>query len=419
MEAIKAIRGTHDVLPAESYKWQYLENVILDSSSQFGFSEIRLPTFEASELFYRSVGDTTDVVQKEMYTFDDKGGRSITLRPEGTAGTVRALIENSLYGAGLPIKLMYNTLSCFRYEKPQAGRLREFHQFGVEVFGSEKAAADAEVIALPYVIFQKLGLKKVELHLNSIGCKTCRAAYHKALKAYFEAQKDALCATCLDRLEKNPMRILDCKSRECQKIAAGAPLILDYICGDCKDHFEEVQQRLSDIGISFSIDPRIVRGLDYYNRTVFEYVAGDIGAQNTVCGGGRYDGLVESMGGPALPGLGFGMGMERLLLTLESEKITIPEQRRLDLFLATIGEPAARKAAQLAFELRQNGIAVQYDVLSRSLKAQMKYADKQGARFSMVLGDNEIESGKAAIKDMETGEKEDVCFPSLAAFFLK
>ena len=412
MQSIKAIRGTHDVLPAEAADWQYLEERLREIVSSFGYGEIRIPTFEASELYCRSVGDTTDVVQKEMYSFEDKGGRSITLRPEGTAGVVRSLIENSIYAAALPAKLYY-LLSCFRYEKPQAGRLREFHQFGVEVFGAQDAAADVELISLPYVIFQKLGLSGIILKLNSIGCPACRAQYHSALKEYFSKYLDQLCPTCNQRFEKNPMRILDCKSEVCHGIAENAPIILDYLCDDCKAHFEKVRHGLDDLKIPYEIDPHIVRGLDYYTRTVFEFVTDCIGAQSTVCGGGRYDVLVESMGGPPTAGLGFAMGLERLLSAMESQGLKPATPRGPLLFLGTIGDRAAQTAAKLALTLRQSGLSVQYDLLGRSLKAQMKYADKLGARYSLVLGDDEVDSGNARLKDMGTGAVRDVALSEL------
>ncbi len=311
----KAIKGTKDVLPKDVYKNQYIEATCLGVAEQFGYKEIRTPVFEHTELFQRGVGDTTDVVQKEMYTFDDKGGRSITLRPEGTAGAVRSYLENGLCNEALPQKVCYNT-SCYRYEKPQAGRLREFHQFGVECFGSASPLADAEIIALAKAIFDNLEVKDLSLEINSIGCPTCRAEYHKALKEYFNARKDELCDTCKDRLDRNPMRILDCKSPVCSEIAKDAPVMLDYLCEECKEHFDKVQEYLKAQRIEFNINPKIVRGLDYYTKTVFEFVSDSIGAQGTVCGGGRYDGLVEELGGQKTASLGFGMGLERLMLLM-------------------------------------------------------------------------------------------------------
>lgn len=408
MELItKAIRGTQDVLPADSYKWQHIEQTVLSIARDFGFREIRTPVFEHTELFQRSVGETTDVVQKEMYTFSDKGGRSITLRPEGTAGAARALLENGLHNGALPVKVSYLT-SCYRYENPQAGRLREFHQFGVECFGAAAPQADAEVISLAHMVLSTLGVPGVKLYLNSIGCPTCRAKYHAALKAYFESRKGELCETCLGRLEKNPMRILDCKSPICSAVAAGAPVILDYLCEECAAHFEAVKACLDAADIAYDINPRIVRGLDYYTRTVFEFESDALGAQAVVCGGGRYDGLVEELGGPHLPSLGFGMGLERLLMIMKAKECAFPTPPVCELYLAPMGEAAARRCFAIATRLREGGVSVECDIAGRGLKAQMKYADKLGARYSMVVGDNELAEGKARLKDMKTGEQTEV-----------
>lgn len=410
----RAPRGTQDILPTQSYKWRFVEDLVTEVSLLYGFKQIRVPTFEHTELFNRSVGDTTDVVQKEMYTFTVDGtDRSITLRPEGTAGTMRAVLERGLLNDALPLKLSYIT-SCFRYEKPQAGRLREFHQFGVEMLGAASPAADAEVIGVADEIFRTLGVKGLELQINSIGCPECRGEYHKALKAYFEARKGELCETCLTRLDKNPMRILDCKSPVCSDIAKGAPVVLDFLCGDCQSHFEELQKRLTGMGIAFSINPNIVRGLDYYTRTVFEFISSDLGAQSTVCGGGRYDGLIEQLGGAKTPGLGFGMGLERLLLILEAQGIEIPQERACELYIASIGAAAGVKAGELTNLLRRDGFYVECDTVGRSLKAQMKYADKIGARLSMVLGDDELANGMAKLKNMQTGETQELKFDELS-----
>ncbi len=398
-----AIRGTQDVLPADSSKWQYLEQTALNTAALFGFQEIRTPVFEHTELFQRSVGETTDVVQKEMYTFDDKGGRSITLRPEGTAGVMRAVLEHGLYNGALPLKVSYIT-SCYRYEKPQAGRLREFHQFGAECFGAAAATADAELIALASEFLDALGVQGVSLHINSIGCPTCRARYHEALKAYFEGRAADLCETCRSRLDRNPMRILDCKSPVCQGIAADAPLILDYLCDDCAAHFEQVKSCLDAADIAYTVDPRIVRGLDYYTRTVFEFVSDALGAQAVVCGGGRYDGLAEDMGGAHLPALGFAVGLERLLMVLEAQQTSFPEPPRCEVYLAAMGDAAATKCFELAQQLRGMGLSAACDLVGRGVKAQMKYADKIGARWTAVIGDDELASGNANLKNMETGE---------------
>lgn len=397
-----AIKGTLDVLPKESYKIQYVESAVREIAENFGFYEMRTPVFEHTELFQRSVGETTDVVQKEMYTFEDKGGRSITLRPEGTAGAARAFLENGLFNEALPQKIYYLT-SCYRYEKPQAGRLREFHQFGVEAFGAGSPAQDAEIIALANEVFNYLGVKNLTLEINSIGCPACRAAYQKALKAYFENYKSELCETCKGRLDRNPMRILDCKSPVCSKIAAGAPKILDYLCEDCRAHFDAVQQYLNAMQIDFTVNPEIVRGLDYYTRTVFEFVSNEIGAQGTVCGGGRYDGLLEELGGKPMPACGFGMGLERLLLLMDAQNTPFPDRKGCDIYFASMGDKANLEAARLALDLRNEGLAAQFDTVGRGLKAQMKYADKLGALYTVVLGDNELETGKAQLKNMKDG----------------
>lgn len=403
----KAIKGTKDVLPNESYKNQYIEATCLGVAENFGYKEMRTPVFEHTELFQRGVGDTTDVVQKEMYTFDDKGGRSITLRPEGTAGAARAFLENGLSNEALPQKICYLT-SCYRYEKPQAGRLREFHQFGIECFGATSPLADAEMISLAKQIFDELGVKDLHLELNSIGCPKCRAEYHKALKEYFSQYKDKLCDTCNDRLERNPMRILDCKSPVCSEIAKGAPVVLDYLCDECKEHFQKVKSYLDAANIEYIVNPQIVRGLDYYTKTVFEFVSDAIGSQGTVCGGGRYDGLLEELGGQHTPSLGFAMGLERLQLVMEAQGCNFPEPSRPDLFIVAMGEKATLKAVEIAKDMRDEGFSVVYDLNGRSLRAQMKYADKLGAKFNVVIGDNEVENKIVSLKDMATGESSEI-----------
>ena len=411
-EINKAPRGTNDVLPEESYKWQFVEQKLLEVAGLYGFKEIRVPVFEHTEVFIKNVGDTTDVVQKEMYTFTDKGDRSITLRPEFTAGVMRSIVENSLTAGALPVKVCYLG-GCYRYEKPQAGRLREFHQFGVECIGAASPVADAEVISLANQLLSDIGIKKISLEINSIGCPVCRAEYHKALKAYFESRSAELCGTCQDRLERNPMRILDCKSPVCSSIAKEAPVVINFLCDECKAHFEAVKSYLDAMDIKYTVNPRIVRGLDYYNRTVFEFVSGDIGAQSTVCGGGRYDGLLENMGGQAQPGLGFAMGVERLLMVLESQGAEIPAAKPCDIYIAPMGEAASLTTTVLCKELRDEGFEAQTDIIGRGLKAQMRYANKLGARFTLVLGDSEIESGKARLKCMENGEETEVDIKAL------
>ena len=399
----KAIKGTKDVLPKDVHKNQYIEATALDIASKFGYKEIRTPVFEHTELFQRGVGDTTDVVQKEMYTFDDKGGRSITLRPEGTSGAVRSYLENGLCNEALPQKVCYLT-SCYRYEKPQAGRLREFHQFGVECFGSASPLADAEIIALAKSLFDTLGVKDLSLEINSIGCPTCRAEYHKALKEYFSSRKDELCDTCKSRLDRNPMRILDCKSPICHEIAEGAPVVIDYLCDECKEHFENVQKYLKAQNIEYTINPQIVRGLDYYTKTVFEFVSNSIGAQGTVCGGGRYDGLVEELGGQHTPSLGCAIGIERLMLLMEAQGCEFPEAEKPDLFIVALGEKATLKAVEIAKDMREEGFSALLDLNQRSVRAQMKYADKLGAKFNVVIGDNEVEAKTAK----QTGEETEI-----------
>lgn len=412
----KAIKGTKDVLPKDVHKNQYIEATALDIASKFGYKEIRTPVFEHTELFQRGVGDTTDVVQKEMYTFDDKGGRSITLRPEGTAGAVRSFLENGLCNEALPQKVCYLT-SCYRYEKPQAGRLREFHQFGVECFGTASPLADAEIIALAKSIFDTLGVRDLSLEINSIGCPKCRAEYHKALKEYFASRKDELCDTCKGRLDRNPMRILDCKSPICHEIAQGAPVVIDYLCDECKEHFEKVQKYLDAQNIEYKINPQIVRGLDYYTKTVFEFVSNSIGAQGTVCGGGRYDGLVEELGGQHTASLGFAMGLERLMLLMEAQGCEFPQAEKPDLFIVALGEKATLKAVEIAKDMREEGFSALLDLNQRSVRAQMKYADKLGAKFNVVIGDNEVENKIAKLKNMQTGEETEIYLDTFVSGF--
>ena len=409
----KSIKGTQDTLPSESYKIQFVEQSVLEIAKNYGYKEIRVPVFEHTELFQRGVGDTTDVVQKEMYTFEDKGGRSITLRPEGTAGVVRSYIEHGLFNEAQPQKVCY-LISCYRYEKPQAGRLREFHQFGCECFGTASPAADAELISLVNDIFAFLDVKNLKIQINSIGCPECRKNYHKALQEYFESKKDDLCATCLGRLERNPMRILDCKSPVCSDIAKDAPKVTDYLCDECDDHFKKTQQYLDAMNIPYEVNPSIVRGLDYYTKTVFEFVSTEIGAQGTVCGGGRYDGLVEEIGGNHTPALGFAMGMERLLMLMEAQGIEFPAEDKCDLYIASMGEKATLKASQIASDVRGNGMHAQFDIVGRSVKAQMKYANKIGAAYTVVLGDSEIEAGVAKVKNMADGSETEMNIDDIA-----
>lgn len=396
-------KGTEDLLPQDSYKWQYLEKKFKETAENYNFKEVRVPTFEHTELFERGVGDTTDVVEKQMYTFNDKGGRSVTLRPEGTASVVRSFLQNSLYALPMPMKMFYN-IACFRYENKQKGRLREFHQFGVEAFGAENATMDAEIISLALNFLDSAGLKNLSVNINSIGCPSCRKAYSDALKEYLKSRYDELCDTCKGRFERNPLRIIDCKSEVCQALVKEAPVLLDYICDDCREHFEALKSGLESMSINYTVDTGIVRGLDYYTKTVFEIISGDF----TVCGGGRYDGLVEELGGKSTPAVGFGLGIERLLLRLEETGFEIPHPEDLQLYIVPLGEKAAAATQKLVYDMRRAGISADTDHMGRGLRASMKYADKLGARYTMVLGDNEIESGEAEIKNMQTGEKETI-----------
>ena len=401
----KAPRGTKDITPKDAYKWNYVENKFREICSLFGYEEMRTPVFEHTELFKRSVGDTTDIVQKEMYSFTDKGGRDITLKPEGTAGVVRAFIENKLYANTQPTKLFYIT-PCFRYERPQAGRQRQFHQFGIEALGSDKPSLDAEVIALAVQFFTEVGLKDLAVSINSVGCPTCRAEYNARLKEYLDAKSDVLCETCLERKDKNPMRVIDCKNPTCKENLNDIPFMVDHICDDCKDHFEKLQTYLKEMDINFVVDKTIVRGLDYYKKTAFEIISNDIGSQSTVCGGGRYDGLVEQLGGPkGVSGIGFGLGAERLLLTMENNNIEIENPYATDIFIVTIGDEAKTKSFKLLKDLRTNHISAENDHLDRSVKAQFKYSDKINAKFTIVIGDDELANDTATLKNMSTSEQ--------------
>ena len=412
---IQIPKGCKDVLPSQVYAWHKVEDTAPPVAEAYAFREIRTPVFEHTELFSRGVGDTTDIVNKEMYTFLDKGGRSVTLRPEGTAGVARAFLEHGLAGGVLPFKAYY-LISAFRYERPQAGRLREFHQFGCELYGAAGAAADAEVISLADAFLRRLGLREVALRINSIGCKTCRARYHEALKNYFAPHIGGMCADCRSRFEKNPMRIIDCKEEGCKAIAAGAPRMLDYLCDDCRAHFEEVKRLLSEAGVSYAVDPSIVRGLDYYSRTVFEFVSAAAGAQGTVLGGGRYDTLLEQVGGKSVPAVGFAAGMERLLMVMEAENCLPPADMGAACYLAGMDAPSREKAFLLAGELRRQGISCEVDLMERSVKSQFKYADKTGAKFVAVLGERELEEGAAEVKDMRNSSSERVKFEELAKY---
>lgn len=407
-----APKGTKDIMMDQVYKWHYVEKKWKEICARYGFKEIRTPIFEHTELFQRGVGDTTDIVQKEMYTFEDHGGRSITLKPEGTSPAVRAFIEHKQYAEVQPIKLYYD-IPCFRYEKPQSGRLRQFHQFGVETFGTTNMVADAEIIAIGYDFLTSMGVTDLTLEINSVGCPECRAKHRKALKDFLAPKYDQLCDTCKSRYEKNPMRILDCKSPIDQELVQGAPMMVDFLCDDCKNAFEDLQKNLDALEIPYVINPKIVRGLDYYTKTAFEFVTNSLGAQGTVCGGGRYDNLVEEVGGPPIPGVGFGLGKERLLMLMEANGVEIPRPSDCDVFIATMGEAAKLYGQKLLFNLRRNGIKCQIDDLQRNFKGQFKYADRLGAKYAVVIGDNELETGVATLKDMEKGEQSEVKFDDL------
>ena len=411
-------KGTKDLLPYESYKWHYVENIVRDVTSKFGFLEIRTPTFEHTELFLRGVGETTDIVNKEMYTFIDKGNRSITLKPEGTAGVARSYVENGLSENPQPMKMYYIT-PVFRYERPQAGRLREHHQFGVELYGSDSPYADVEVISVAKNLFNTLGVKELELNINSIGCPICRAEYNKALKAYLAEHIDGMCATCKERLDKNPLRILDCKEERCKAVNVNAPKVLDFLCDDCKKHHEDVKSILTSLGIEYKVNPNIVRGLDYYTKTVFEFVSTSIGAQGTVCGGGRYNNLVKEVGGKPTPAVGFGMGIERLVMVLEALGLSLGEPEVPSVYIAPLSQEQMQYAYGLTMKLRSENVSADTDLMGRSLKAQMKYAGKRGYAYVVVLGENEINEGVAKIKIMATGEEIEVSINNIAEEILR
>ncbi len=408
-------KGTKDVLPSDAYKWHFVENTARHIAALYNLKEIRTPVFEHTELFLRGVGDTTDIVNKEMYTFLDKGERSITLKPEGTAGVVRSFIENGLAGGVLPLKMYYIT-PVFRYERPQAGRLREHHQFGVELFGGKGPETDAEVILLARDYIRALGVENVELNLNSIGCKHCRPKFNEALKEYLRPHLSEMCPTCNARFEKNPLRILDCKEEACSKINAGAPKTADFLCDECREHFEKLKAILDSCGVRYTVNPKLVRGLDYYSKTVFEFISTDIGSQGTVLGGGRYDTLIENLGGPSVPAVGFGSGIERMLLVLENTGKTIPQEPPLGAYVAGLDEEGRRAAFALANELRGEGVSADTDHASRSVKAQFKYAGKIGARFVVVIGSDELRSGEYTVKDMADSSSVSIEAGKVAAY---
>ena len=408
-------KGTKDVLPFESYKWHYVEDIVRKVAKNFGAEEIRTPTFEHTELFLRGVGDTTDIVNKEMYTFEDKGKRSITLKPEGTAGVARSFIENGLQNRAMPLKMYYIT-PVFRYERPQAGRLREHHQFGVEFYGAKGADIDAEVILLAYTVLTKLGLN-VKLNINSMGCEKCRKDYNNALKEYLKDNYDNLCETCQTRYKKNPLRILDCKVDTCKELVKSAPMITDYLCDDCRAHFEKLKTLLDVAALEYNVNPLIVRGLDYYTKTVFEFITTDLGSQGTVCGGGRYDNLIKQLGGGDVAGAGFGMGLERILMLMEAKGIEIKEPAPCKLFVATLGDEAYKKAFQIVSALRQKGVHADLDHMDRSIKAQFKYSDKIKAEYVATIGESELNEGFVTLKKMSDGSTEKIAIDDLLTRF--
>ena len=403
----QAPRGTRDVLPADSYRWQFIEDKMRAAAALGGFREVRTPVFEHTELFLRGVGDTTDIVQKEMYTFEDKGKRSVTLKPEGTAGAARCFLEHNLYAEPLPCKMYYLNAPIFRYENPQSGRLREHHQFGLECFGAKEATADAELILLAYHLLQGLGIGNLSVEINSIGCPACRPVYHTRLKEFLSGRMDRLCTTCRERFDRNPLRVLDCKEKQCQELTKDAPSMLDLLCDECREHFEQLKACLDQAGIPYRVNARIVRGLDYYTKTVFELVTKTDDGNLTVCGGGRYDNLVEQIGEQNIPAVGFGMGLERVLMLMDSERIEIPRPAWYEVFVTYMGENRP-SAFALVQQLRREGIRADLDHCGRSLKAQFKYANKTGAPITAVIGDEEAATGSVKLKRMADGKEKTV-----------
>lgn len=403
----EAPKGTKDIYGAYMDEWQRVEKIMRGICEDFSIGELRTPIFEHTELFLRGVGETTDIVQKEMYTFKDKGDRSVTLRPEGTAGAARSYIEHGIYNNPQPTRFFYIG-PMFRYENTQKGRQRQFHQFGVEMLGSYSPALDAEVISVAAELLKRLGINDVMLKINSLGGPECRQKYNKALREYIGSNIDKMCDDCKSRFEKNPLRVLDCKEERCQHIIADAPVVLDYLGPECKEHFETVKAILDEMGIKYEVDDKIVRGLDYYTRTVFEFVSNGIGAQGTVCGGGRYDNLIAECGGQPTGAAGFAVGIERLLLVLEAQNGEFEKKNERDIYIGAIGQKGLVKGQGIAYRLRQAGIKAECDSVGRSVKAQMKYANKIGAAYSVILGDNEIDNDLVKLKNMETGEEEEV-----------
>lgn len=413
----QAPKGTQDMLPKDAHRWQSIEENMRRLCALAGYREIRTPIFEHTELFQRGVGDTTDVVQKEMYTFNDKGNRSITLKPEGTAGVVRALVESHLYAEALPAKLFYVSCPCFRYEKPQSGRLRQFHQNGVEVFGAKDASVDAEIIDLAMKLLEANGIGDLKLSINSIGCPECRKDYHEKLRAYLQPKLSTLCKTCQERFERNPLRILDCKE-DADKLT-DAPAMLDNLCEDCREHFEKLKSYLDAMQIAYEIDPRIVRGLDYYTKTVFEIITETPNGNLTVCGGGRYDGMVEQLGGPATPGIGFGMGVERMIMVQDLRSIAPQAPALYDVFVVTMGDDARTEGIRLVAELRAAGLKADIDHAARSMKAQFKYANKVGVGKVVVIAGDELAKGVVKLRNMADSTETEISRDAIVAKLLE
>ncbi len=422
-EVLGTPRGTYDVLPEESVKWQYLEEKIREWCKRYRISEVRTPIFEYTELFQRGVGDTTDIVQKEMFTFsiqnkanqDKQDLKSFTLRPEGTASTVRAFVAHKMYALPQPVKLYYMG-PMFRYERPQAGRNRQFTQFGIEFFGTDQPSIDAEVISFANHLFADLGLKNIRLEINSVGCPVCRQAHKEAMIAHLTPLRGDLCEDCNQRLERNPLRVLDCKNKQCQEVTKDTPLLIDCLCDTCKDHFEQVKQHLTVMNIPFHINPRLVRGLDYYTQTAFEFMEDSIGAMSTICGGGRYNRLVEELGGQDTPGIGFAIGLERLLLAMEKQQVEIPGEQGIDVYAIVLDDAADVVVTELMYAMRQAGLCCERDFLKRSMKAQMKNANRLGAKYALIIGESELEAKQAQIKNMQTGEQAAVDFANIAEY---
>ncbi len=410
--SIKVPKGTQDILPKDTPKWYYIENIIREILTKYGYQEIRTPALEYTELFVRGIGESTDIVTKEMFTFPDRKGRSLTLRPEGTAPVVRAYLENKMDRSSQVVKLFYIG-PMFRCEKPQAGRFRQFNQFGIEVIGTKSPVVDVEVIIASLEIYKKLGLENLEVLINSVGCKKCRAVYVQKLKEFIKNKIVFLCSECINRYEKNPLRVLDCKKDNCQKIIKTAPIMTDYLCQECKQHFKEVKSYLDDLKIEYHVEPRLVRGLDYYTKTAFEIVSGELGAQNAIGGGGRYDDLVEELGGKPTPAVGFAAGIERMIIVMNQQKIEWPENKGLDIFIAKVSEINTDIAFKLLQKIRNAGLSADMDYSTKSLKSQMRLANKIGVRYTIIIGEEELSKNMVTLRNMKTKEQKEVKIDNL------